>query len=859
MDYQNVERLCMGCLSQLKEGDRFCSQCGFDNEQPKEPHHLPPRSILAGKYLVGKVLGEGGFGITYLGFDLNLNIKVAIKEYFPSGFVARTGGSTVTPFTGSSAEYYGNGIEKFLNEARSLARFHNLDGIVEVRDFFRENGTAYIVMEFVDGVNLRDELERRGGRMDANEVMALFKPLVASLVKVHATGLVHRDISPDNIMLTAEGKLKLLDFGAARDAAANKSVSVVLKPGYAPEEQYRTHGELGAWTDIYALCGTIYKLITGVTPPESIERLTNDTLAHPANLGISMDFKQADAVMRGLSVRKEGRFSSTAELYDALYGDVAKPNAMPRTVQSGAFAPQPGAAYTPQYTPQGRGYAPTEAQSGTPAGFKKLWAEKKGLLIAGAGGAALLIVLLIVLITGDKGTPTGGEVLQSPPNTMPTASSTFPAEATPVPTVNSGAEEVSISFTDPKLFFEQAPETEETADGTEYTYAGMDWHGILNYLAVLQFEGYNVTVVADGDTLFTVSDAQTTIPFRMGADDSSVIMICSSNVTLDLTDAPVTEHYLNNNGITAEQWIDLGASDYYSYSAFNYMGNSNGNIQNTCEAALQSTRLYIADNNTGSGIFAMDIESGDVVAQLTNDSRRLYYLNVVGDYLYYCAVEDGDEYAYYAYRVRTDGSELPEPLLDDAKNIVVYGDYLYYVDSRTNELKRMHAYSYDIENVLTTAGYFMNISGDRIYCADSGDSTGIFSYALDGSDEKLIMDVDCYKIVVSGGWIYYLTSESNGFNIRRVDIDGDNDQLVVSEKVHSFNINGSNVYYSTSDGNTLKCLSLLDLTTTEILNYGKYPTLVESATKLVLFTTDENGKLNIYDSEDGTGTVIDLS
>jgi serine/threonine protein kinase len=857
----------------MKEGERFCSQCGFDNEQPKEPHHLPPRSILAGKYLVGKVLGEGGFGITYLGFDLNLNIKVAIKEYFPSGFVTRTGGgTTVTPFTGSSAEYYSNGIEKFLNEARSLARFHNLDGIVEVRDFFRENGTAYIVMEFVDGVNLRDELERRGGRMDANEVMALMQPLVASLVKVHNTGLVHRDISPDNIMLTPEGKLKLLDFGAARDAAANKSVSVVLKPGYAPEEQYRTHGELGAWTDIYALCGTIYKLITGITPPESIERLTNDTLAHPARLSISINAMQSDAIMKGLSVHKEGRFGSTAELYDALYSDAGRLNTvLPKPVQGGGtfapqvgtYAPQSGTSFTPPYTPQGSGYAPSQQiQSGTPTGFKKLWAEKKGLLIAGMGGAALLVVLLVVLLTGNKGKPTGGEVFNSPSAPMPTATSTLPAiVATPAPVATSSTEDVSLSFTDPGQFFEQKPTTNEIAEGTEYTYWGMDWHGILNYLAILENEGYNVTVIGDDTTLFTVSDAQTTISFKLGADDSSITMVCPSNVTLNLTDTPVTEHYLNNNGITAEQWIALGASDYYGYSSYNYMGSSNGNVQNTCEAAMQGNRLYIADNNNSLGIFALDIESGDVVAQLTNDSRDLYYLNVAGDYLYYCAVENGgdNEILYYAYRTKTDGSEQPEPLLDNAKNIVVYGDYLYYVDTVTKALKRMNTYTCEIEDVLVNAGYFMNISDDRIFCADSGDSTGIYSYALDGSDEKRVIDADCYNMVVSGGWIYYLTSENDGSQIRRVDIEGDNDQLVVSDKVHSFNVIASCVYYSTGEEYALKCLNLLNLDTTDILDYGKYPTLVESASNLILFTTDENGKLNIYDYDDGTATVIDLS
>lgn len=863
MDFKSIEKLCLGCLGEMKENDRFCSQCGFDNEQPKEPHHLAPRTILAGKYLVGKVLGEGGFGITYLGFDLNLNIKVAIKEYFPSGFVARSSnGATVTPFTGSSTDYYGNGIEKFLNEARSLARFHNLDGIVEVRDFFRENGTAYIVMEFVEGENLRTALERRGGKIPAVEVMALMMPLVSSLAKVHQTGLVHRDISPDNIMLTPDGKLKLLDFGAARDAQGSKSVSVVLKPGYAPEEQYRTHGELGAWTDIYALCGTMYKLITGVTPPESIERLTGDTLQAPSRLGVTMNGAQEAAIMRGLSVRKEGRFTTTGELYAALYGEATQTVAGTYAPQAQAtYAPsqQGGASYNPlqsQYTPP----ATNQWMSGGKGGFAKLWQEKKGLLIAGFGGVALIVILLVVLLTkGNGNTPAGTEVLASPTATVSTVESPAASEATPAPTENT-VPAGTATFIDPTSFFEQSPNTKQTADSTEYTYTGMDYFMTINYLSLLLSQGYDVDVIAANDVLFTVTEGDVVISFKVGNDNTSLIMVCPSTVTLALSDAPVTQHYLDNNGLTAEQWDELGGAKDYSYSGLNYMGNSNTNNQNNSEVALQGDILYVADNNTDSGIYSVDWTTGDAITQLTDDTRYLCNLNVVGQYLYYTASEgSGDSVEYYMCRVPVDGSAQPETFIYDAKNIITYGNYAYYKDAYSGALMRCNLSSLSTEQLLSDAGYFQNIAGGRIYCVDSGSSTGIYSYALDGSDETFVFDADCYRMTVHGGWIYYITSSDDGSKLRRVDIDGEGDELLVNEAIGMFCVNWGSIYYATADDYVLKSYDIYSGSDKQLVSFGNYPTIIESATDITLFYNDENGDLCIYSFSDGTGTPIDLS
>ncbi len=339
----DVNHLCMGCMSPIERKDVPCTSCGWMEGQNIQPlHPLPLQTILNGKYLVGRVLGEGGFGITYLGWDLNLDMKVAIKEYYPSGFVTRENlvTASVTPFIGDRYEAFISGLDKFVGEAKSLAKFYNLPGIVSVKDFFKENGTAYIVMEYIEGVTLKNYLKEQGGRLSSQHVEELAKPLIRSLSRIHEAGLIHRDISPDNIMLTKEGDIKLLDFGAARNISSDgaKSLSVLLKPGYAPEEQYRTRGRQGPWTDVYALCATLYKMITGETPPESMERMREDLLVPPSRMGVTISTGFEACLLKGLAVFQENRYQSMGELYDALIREESKTRPIENT---GLVQPNP--------------------------------------------------------------------------------------------------------------------------------------------------------------------------------------------------------------------------------------------------------------------------------------------------------------------------------------------------------------------------------------------------------------------------------------------------------------------------------------------------------------------------------------
>lgn len=290
-------------------------------------HHLKPRTILNDKYLICKSLGEGGFGITYMAWDINLGMKVAIKEYFPNGYVNRnqTTGDVIVG-GGKLEPVFKKGLKRFLDEAMMLVKVQSLPGVVNVRDFFSAKNTAYIVMEFLDGKSLKKYLDEKGGKLPYQEVFNLARPIMESLVIVHKTGLVHRDISPDNIIITKGNFVKLIDFGAAKMSNSDgKSLSVILKPGYAPEEQYRRQGQQGPWSDVYALAVTMYRSMTGIIPPESIERVVKDNLIRPTRFGIPLSPSQEAALLKGMAVLAKNRFQDMQKFMDALYNAPAMP------------------------------------------------------------------------------------------------------------------------------------------------------------------------------------------------------------------------------------------------------------------------------------------------------------------------------------------------------------------------------------------------------------------------------------------------------------------------------------------------------------------------------------------------------
>lgn len=311
----NVQ-FCPGCLRDAEFENGVCAKCGFDmNGYTVMPHHLVPGTLVKQRYKIGRVLGEGGFGITYIGIDTVLNLKVAIKEFYMSGYVNRNHDASPNVFAtlGTHRDTFEKNREKFLNEARVLAQFYGEAGIVGVRDFCEENGTAYIIMDFLNGVDLKTYLEQKG-RLAPEEAVKLLMPVMTSLQHVHAEGIIHRDISPDNIMVMEDGSTKLLDFGAAREISQTdiKSLSVILKPGYAPEEQYRSKGRQGPWTDVYALAATLYKCIVGATPDDAMERMYRDRLPSPAAADAACPIAISNVIIKGLAVRQADRYQGVA-------------------------------------------------------------------------------------------------------------------------------------------------------------------------------------------------------------------------------------------------------------------------------------------------------------------------------------------------------------------------------------------------------------------------------------------------------------------------------------------------------------------------------------------------------------------
>ena len=255
------------------------------------------------------VLGVGGFGITYLAKDTLLDRTVAIKEYFPRDFAVRTEDHSIRPRSPSESENYTWGLERFWDEAKTLAQL-NHPSIVRVYKHFETHGSGYIVMEYVEGETLGERLKRES-TLDGPRLMAILNSLIEGLEQVHAAGYLHRDITPKNILLRKDGSPVLIDFGSARQAigARSRSVTAVATPGYAPLEQYSTRGrQQGPWTDIYGLSAVAYRCITGTAPKDATERAQGEALTSASELAEGQYAKGLlTAVYQGLTVKVEER------------------------------------------------------------------------------------------------------------------------------------------------------------------------------------------------------------------------------------------------------------------------------------------------------------------------------------------------------------------------------------------------------------------------------------------------------------------------------------------------------------------------------------------------------------------------
>ncbi len=311
---------CMRCMKEYGDTFDVCPNCGYvENTPPKEIYFLTPGTVLHNRFIVGTSVGAGGFGIVYKAWDINLEKVVAIKEFFPISYANRAPGTTVLNVLPKMKSIYFRELSRFLDEARYLAKFSSHPNILNVYSFFEENNTAYIEMEYLEGKSYKDSIREQGGTVSQETAINVTIAILGALKEIHKEGIIHRDISPDNIFICSDGRIKLMDFGAARLSKQDaEGMTIILKPGYAPPEQYQNKSRQGVYTDIYAVGAVLYNSLTGVKAEESTNRLIQDNLKSPRELDESISENLSNTIMRAMALLPDLRFQSDEEFIDAL-------------------------------------------------------------------------------------------------------------------------------------------------------------------------------------------------------------------------------------------------------------------------------------------------------------------------------------------------------------------------------------------------------------------------------------------------------------------------------------------------------------------------------------------------------------
>lgn len=305
--------VCLGCMEEYNEKYNNCPYCGCAKNTPVyKTYHMVPGSILQGKYIVGKAIHEDGCGVTYIGKDASLNKKILIQEYLSSIFFMRTPGQLdITILGENNKKQVEQEILRFVNEAKWLSEIQQEQHFHQIYEVFYANNTAYIIKEYLEGERLT-EILRREKKISVEQAIEIMVPLAESLDTLHESNIIHRNITPFNIFIEKEKGIKLLDFSTSChiDVDDDKRLCCVVVPGYAPIEQYTISGKIGTWTDVYALAATLYRMLTGVVPPESTKRLIQDDLQRPSKLGVRISDKIESVIMNALQVMPEDRIQT---------------------------------------------------------------------------------------------------------------------------------------------------------------------------------------------------------------------------------------------------------------------------------------------------------------------------------------------------------------------------------------------------------------------------------------------------------------------------------------------------------------------------------------------------------------------
>ena len=651
-------KLCPSCMKQIEDYADTCPYCGYEDFTTWQiSFFLPPGTILNNRYYVGKSLGHGGFGITYIGKDMVLDRIVAIKEYYPTGLVTRdTDSSAVQSYPGEFGEQFYAGLEKFIAEAKRLAEFGGGRGIVQIHDCIRANNTGYIIMELLRGHTIRD-MVKSGKKYTFAEASQILTPVLDALDFVHSHGIIHRDIAPDNIFITDDGAIRLIDFGAAYyvEKNADKTVSVVLKHGYAPEEQYKTHPHLGPWTDIYGLSATLYYMLTQKKPVSSIERIPDDVLKPPSEWNDSITQEQDNVILKGMAIRAEDRYQSAAEMKTAILNCPAAEN-------------EPGAGISKPINPP----APSTKRGG------------KGKLIT-----VITVVIFMVVVganiffTGrnlpwhnSTGSSLEEEISQTPENEAAMEENADEQKK------NTSNIEKTVEYTVTHVHADGTTDTDEgtVANGARHTLNPSPG-GQEEYAAVSLISGQPTVTIDDSTGEAVIEGDSTFSPVRLTyyyQDDSDASdnekssarlgMILAASESMSYTfDTPepikVDESYPVDQTLTDEQVagiLNIESTDNYAlgYSNYRYYVDS-------MDGTNQFSPLAYWDGNTGTTLHLFDM----TVTQILTDTN--YTMGVLE------AETQSEPGWYFIKSPRT--LEVFETL-SVSKTITGYGRAEFYID-----------------------------------------------------------------------------------------------------------------------------------------------------------------------------------
>jgi serine/threonine protein kinase len=733
---------CLGCM-EIKGSEPKCPNCGWvEGSVAASALHLPPGTILHDKYLLGRVLGQGGFGITYLAWDLNLNLKLAIKEYFPQEMASRATGKTqVSIHSGTMSSQYQYGMDKFLDEARMLARFEDHPNIVSVRDYFQANSTAYLVMSYIEGVTLKELMASHDNKLPVSKAIGIMMPVMDALKELHALDILHRDISPDNIYINKKGQVVLIDFGAARQAISEQGrvLSVIIKPGYAPEEQYRSKGVQGPWTDIYSLAATTYHMITGVLPPESLDRLVDDTLVPPSQLGLPITPEQEWALLKALAVQAKDRFQNVSELQDLFLGRVQMPSInLSDQVKPDAIPPIPADSQKPPVLPQTPPPFPVNQQSQDMLESNKEHLAKNELSLGQTDDsneprirtdrtasrpntAIYLIIIFIVLVIG---TPLYNNVLNQQTEAVVDEPVTKEGIALYNNVLNQQTEAV-VNFTGNTAGNIINAGYAAYADNCIYYHNDIDGGKVYKIcsdsnpgIRLSNYSAWSINVY--DDRVYYSNKERGYRIYSVRIDGSEEIRInndYSSNINI----ADDWIYYRNWDDGESIYKVRLDGSD-----------RTKINSDSSWHINVSNGWLFYRNRDEGNRIFRVNLNGSE--RTFLNEDRS-WFINVVGDWIYYCNEDDG----WRTYKIKTDGSNRTKVNDDYSGYLNVLGDTIYYVNRQDND----NIYSINIDGnnrikINNDASCCLNIVGDWIYYKNLDDYEKIYRVRIDGSERQVV-------------------------------------------------------------------------------------------------------------------------